>query len=93
MVSAAEHEMEEDLFGSDSPLDRRWRAQITRLQQKITRLKARVSKRDDSLQKEIAKRKEEKKAHKKVVAVLQGRIAKSVNVLIAPHDELQENGP
>jgi len=93
MMSAAEHEMEEDLFGSDSPLEGRWRAQIARLQQKITRLKARVSKRDDSLQKEIAKRKEEKKAHKKVVAVLQGRIAKSVNVLIAPHDELQENGP
>ena len=93
MVSAAEHEMEEDLFGSDSPLEGRWRAQIARLQKKITRLKARVSKREDSIQKEIAKRKEEKKAHKKVVAALQAKITLSVNVLIAHHDALQELGP
>ena len=93
MMSAAELEMEEDLFGADSPLEGRWRAQIARLQKKIDRLKARVSRQEDSIQKEIAKRKEEKKANKKVVAVLQEKITLAVNVLTAHHVALQELGP
>jgi predicted nucleic acid-binding Zn-ribbon protein len=63
------------------------------LQKKIDKLKARVSKREDSIQKEIAKRKEEHNANKKAVAVLQEKITLAVNVLTAHHVALQEIGP
>ena len=102
MTTAAEQlEMEEDLFGdtADSPLEIA-RAQLAicarklaAAEKKIRRLQGRVFTREDSIQKEIAKRKEEKKAHKKVVAVLQDKITLSVNVLTAHHVALQEIGP